>query len=339
MKVKAGCLIVVFTATAISAALVTAQESRSPRYDLDRAWPKVPLRNRWVLGQIGNVCLDSRDHVFAVNRGVTDDTDLDGGINAPPVIEFDPEGNIVNGWGDRAFLGAGLHDCHIDKDDNIWIIANSGSVKKFTREGRFLLQLEGVPGSHSLASDPQNGDLYLADYGDEKNVKPRVAVMDRTGKFLRAFPLNRTTAESDLPQVPHCLGFSNDGFVYVCDRDGFRVQVFDRMGRFIKNINVPWKPYTPPAGRKESGGTGSASGLDFSRDAKQEFLFTTNEDNSQVEVLDRNSGRHLGSFGYGAGHFPGQFTHLHGIGVDSKGNIYTSETGGGMRVQRWRIAP
>jgi hypothetical protein len=84
---------------------------------------------------------------------------------------------------------------------------------------------------------------------------------------------------------------------------------------------------------------GSASALAFSPDPAQRFLFTTNEDNSQIEMLDRVTGQHLGSFGYGAGTFPGQFQHVHGIAVDSRGNIYTAETGGGMRVQRWRSAP
>jgi hypothetical protein len=333
----ASFLIVVFVV--VGSAFTMAQENRAPKYEIDRSWPKLPFPNRWVLGQIGNVCLDSQNHVFAVNRGTTDDTDLDAGINAPPVLEFDPDGTLLRGWGDREALGRGLHHCYIDSEDHIWIIATSGTASKFTKDGKLLLKLQGVAGPHQIAIDGQNGDLYIADYGDEKEVKPRVAVLDRSGKFLRGFPLYRTPAESQLAQVPHCIGMSNDGIVYVCDRDGFRVQAFDRMGKFLMNIDVPWKPVTPAAGRKESGAYGSASSLTFSRDAAQRFLFTTNEDNSQVEILDRKSGQHLGSFGYGSGHFPGQFSHLHGVAVDSRNNIYTAEVGGGMRVQKWRMVP
>ena len=254
------------------------------------------------------------------------------------MIEFDPAGSIVTGWGDRKDLGNGLHDCHVDKDSNIWIVATSGIIKKFTHDGKFLLQAEGPAMPSGIAVDPQNGDLYIAD-GEAGGPTPGVVVLDKTGKMLRRFQLNRAANETQIAPALHCLGFSNDGFVYVCDRKAFRVQVFDRMGKFVKNINVPWKQYTPPAGRKTTGAFGSASALDFSRDATQRLLFTTNEDNSQIEILDRNTGQHLGSFGYGAGHFPGQFTHVHGVVVDSRGNIYTSEVNTGARVQKWKIVP
>jgi sugar lactone lactonase YvrE len=48
-------------------------------------------------------------------------------------------------------------------------------------------------------------------------------------------------------QTVHCPTVANDGSVYVCNREGDRIQVYDRMGNFIKNIEVPWKPYTSPA--------------------------------------------------------------------------------------------
>lgn len=317
------------------AALVSAQSA--PKYNLDTSWPKLPFKNRWVLGQIGGICLDSQDHVFAINRGTNDDTELDAGLNAPPVIEFDSEGNIVNGWGDRALLGNGLHDCHIDKDNNIWIVATSGKVHKFTHDGKLLQQVEGLTQPSGIAIDPQNGDLYFGD-GEGGGPNTRIQVMNKDGRAIRDFRLNRAAGETQ-PHVIHCIGFSNDGFVYACDRRAFRVQVFDRTGTFVQNIAVPWKAYTPAAGRKTTGAFGSASALEFSRDANQRYLFTTNEDNSQIDILDRKSGQHLGSFGYGAGHFPGQFTHVHGIVVDSKGNIYTAEVNAGMRVQKWRIVP
>jgi DNA-binding beta-propeller fold protein YncE len=322
----------VLVSVVVCAALVSAQDNRVPKYSLDTSWPKLPFKNRWVLGDIGGICLDSQDHVFALNRGTTDDADLDAGLDAPPVIEFDPDGNIVNGWGDRPMLGMSnaLHGCHVDKDQNLWIVSTSGKVLKYTRDGKLLLQLEGLTSAAAIAIDPQNGDIYIAD------AKDRIQVMDRAGKANRDFRLNRAAGETQ-PQILHCVVLSNDGFVYVCDRHAFRVQVFDRMGKFIQNIDVPWKPYTPPEGRKTSGGSGSASAVAFSRDTNQRYLFATNEDNSQIEILDRKSGQHLGSFGFGAGHFPGQFTHVHGIVVDSRNDIYTTEVLTGKRVQKWRL--
>lgn len=260
MKRMTSSLIVVFVV--ICAVLATAQESRAPKYDLDTSWPKLPLRNRWVLGAIGGICVDNQDHVFVMNRGTTDDTELDAGLNAPPVIEFDLEGNIVNGWGDRAFLGATLHDWHVDKENNIWVIAarGPGGVKKFTHDGKFLLQIgpsdkvdssdgtvKGTPLNSNaavfnmpagVAVDPQNGDVYISD-GEAVGGNHRVVVTDRTGKFLRQIPLNRTPGETHIAQALHCIGFSNDGLVYVCDRRAFRVQVFDRMGNFKKTSMFP----------------------------------------------------------------------------------------------------
>ena len=312
--------------------------AQAPRVAFDPTWPKMPLKDRWTLGQIGGVCVDAQDHVFILNRGTADDTNLDAGINAPPIIEFDVEGNVVNAWGDLKTLGGG-HGCAVDAENNIWVVAGGG-VRKFTHDGTLLLQVTNPEGRDSFTPqgvgiDPRNGNVYIA---TDDSLK-RVLVVDRAGKNVRQFRLNRAASEAELEQILHCLGFAKDGLVYVCDRRGYRAQVFDREGAFKQNIPVPWKPVTSPAGRQASGTYGSASSLAFSPDPAQRYLFTTNEDNAQIEIIERATGRHLGSFGYGAGTFPGQFQHVHGIAVDSRGNIYTAETGGGMRVQRWKLAP
>src|SRR5678816_4399849 len=85
------------------------QTVEAPRFEVDPVWPK-PLPNHWVLGNVIGIGIDSRDHVFIVHRNDTADT-LDanhfaGGTSpdlcctpAPPVIEFDPAGNVVAAWG------------------------------------------------------------------------------------------------------------------------------------------------------------------------------------------------------------------------------------------------
>jgi hypothetical protein len=75
----------------------------APRYVIDQAWPK-PLPERWVLGGLGGVCVDSRDHVFILNRQDVADGDLNGGRMAPSIIEFDAAGKVVNSWGDAKLL-------------------------------------------------------------------------------------------------------------------------------------------------------------------------------------------------------------------------------------------
>ncbi|HMC22798.1 MAG TPA: hypothetical protein VKL19_13180, partial [Thermoanaerobaculia bacterium] len=126
------------------------------------------------------------------------------------------------------------------------------------------------------------------------------------------------------------------GLVYVCNRQGARLQVYDKMGKFIKNIDVPWKPYTPPADGKVKDSGGAAVSLDLSRDASQRRMYLINQNNSQIEIIDRDTGKILSSFG-SSGHFPGQFDQPHGIAVDSKANVYVTENRG-KRVQKFKIA-
>ena len=126
---------------------------------------------------------------------------------------------------------------------------------------------------------------------------------------------------------------ANDGLVYVCDRQADRIQVFDRHGTFIRNIDVPWEPLTPRTDNRE-GTRGSAVVLDFSPDAEQRLLFTINQNNGTIEVIERKTGTVLSSFGGGHGRYRGQFTLPHGIAVDSAGNVYIAEQEG-RRIQRF----
>jgi DNA-binding beta-propeller fold protein YncE len=113
----------------------------------------------------------------------------------------------------------------------------------------------------SVFVDPGNGDVYVSD-GESRNGNRRIAVIDRYGAFLRQW-------QPEGMQTVHCLTVSADGWVYVCNREGSRIQVYDKMDAFARNIDVPWKPATPPANGdvKESGG--SAVALALSRDSAQ----------------------------------------------------------------------
>jgi DNA-binding beta-propeller fold protein YncE len=89
----------------------------------------------------------------------------------------------------------------------------------------------------------------------------------------------------------------------------------------------------PPDGVvKQSGG--SAVAIDFSPDQTQRLMFVINQNNSQIEIIERTSGKSLGSFGR-PGSFPGQFNQVHGIAVDSKGHVYLDENRG-RRVHKFR---
>ncbi len=316
-------------ALAIAAGIFYPPSSRAqggvPKYEVDLSWPK-PLPDRWVLGGLGGVCVDAQDHVLVLN--------------------------VLNSWGDPKLLEARLHSCHFDKDNNVWIgSAPSGMVQKYSHDGSKLLfqigkkgvfdssdgTVKGQPLNSNAAQffmpssifvDRQNGDVYVAD-GESRGGNRRVAVMDLNGKFLRQW-------QPDGMQTVHCMTVANDGSVYVCNREGSRIQVYDKMGHFIKNIEVPWKPYTPPPDGKPKESGGSAVALDFSHDSNQRFVYLINQNNSRIEIIDRQSGRILSSFGGGVGHFPGQFDQPHGIAVDSSGNVYVAENRG-KRIQKFKI--
>ena len=98
--------------------------------------------------------------------------------------------------------------------------------------------------------------------------------------------------------------------MYVCDRRADRIQVFDRMGRFIRNIDVPWQAQTPSDGRP-SGTRGSAVVLAFSPDPEQRFIYVSNQNNVEINILDRRTGQVLSRFGGGPGRYLGQFTLPH----------------------------
>jgi len=87
------------------------------KFVVDPNWPK-PLPGKWVIGQVSGVCVDAQDHVFIVNRN--DMTDKEGEVaqQAPPYIEFDPDGNVVNSFGDWKVVPNVTHGCTIDYENN-----------------------------------------------------------------------------------------------------------------------------------------------------------------------------------------------------------------------------
>lgn len=75
--------------------------------------------------------------------------------------------------------------------------------------------------------------------------------------------------------------------------------------------------------------------IGFSADREQKYMYVADGGDEQVKILDRASGEILSSFGR-AGHQLGEFTHVHTLAVDSKGNVYVAETDWGRRVQKFK---
>ena len=377
-KLAVACGALAFAAGMIGASMLRAQTS-VPKFEVDPYWPK-PLPNRWVTGEIGGVCVDSQDHVFVAQRvsdvggmdghleGLTGD-ELNAGEAAPPVLEFDADGKVVNSWGDTKILPKDLHGCAVDRDGHVWLDGSEdGIIQEYSHDGKeMLLQIgkkgvfdssdgtvNGTPLNASpsqffrvseIGFDPNNGDIYVAD-GHAKGKGGnnfRIMVFDRTGHYLRQWKLYRSQEEAATAArpTPHCVRVSNDGIVYVCDRWMNRLQLFDTMGNFKKDMPFSYKVWTPAS---ESGAgaqrfaalVGSCSSVEFSNDPGQKFMYVINEIDEEVDVVDRASGRVLSSFGR-PGHQVGEFMHAHTMAVDSKGNIYVGESVDGRRMQKFKL--
>lgn len=335
-------------------ALAARAQANAPRFEVDPSWPK-PLPRNLVTGQVSGVCVDAQDHVFIVNRHDMTDKEAEVSQQAPPFIEFDQEGNAVNLFGDWNVVPNTPHGCFVDNENNLWTAGNGdGIVQKYSHDGKLLLQIgkrgvvdtsdgtvkgRALNSSHSqffmpsdVAVDPGNGDVYVSDgYGNS-----RIAVFDRSGKFLRQWGHQGTSADAEagvggaFMQVVHCVVIGNDGLVYVCDRQSDRIQVFDKMGNFKRNIWIRrGKEHFPD-------NWGTTWWIGFSPDREQRFMYVADGGDEQVKVLDHQSGEVLSSFGR-PGHQAGEFTHGHTLAVDSKGNIYVAETDWGRRVQRFKL--
>ena len=336
---------------------------QAPMFEVDPFWPK-PLPNHWLLGSTIGVDADAQDHIWIVHRQSTlarNETPVladppfaeECCEPAPPVLEFDPEGNLVGSWGgpgDGYDWPSSNHGVTVDHMDNVWIGGNGGGdshALKFTRDGQFLLQV-GVsgrePNSLSLDSfgriakisvDGPENEIYFADgYGNK-----RVAVVDAdTGEVKRFWGAygnepDDSYSERYTPGGPpmqqfngpvHCAEVSNSGLIYVCDRGHDRIQVFQKDGTFVDEMFV--LPNTT--------GSGSAWDIAFSRDPNQSYIYVADGVNQRVHIIDRENLEHLTSFGDG-GRQPGQFFGAHSITVDSQGNIYTTETYEGKRLQKF----
>jgi DNA-binding beta-propeller fold protein YncE len=349
--------------------VVEAATVQAPVFEVDPLWPK-PLPNHWILGNVIGVAVDSRDHIWIVHRGASlERMELYATTNppaavccapAPPVLEYDQAGNLVGHWGGP---GSGYtwpqsnHGITVDHKNNVWIGGNGRGtdanvyhdsyILKFTIDGKFLMQI-GQPGKSQGSNDVDNlkgpakmfiekatNELYVADgYGNK-----RVIVFDAdTGKYKRHWgaygnkpdDTNIGRYDPDAPPAKqfrspvHCAELSHDGLLYVCDRPNDRIQVFKKDGTFVKEAWVA----------KRTLGDGSVWDIAFSKDPQQKYIYLADGSNQKIYVILRDTLEVLTSFGDG-GRQPGQFYAVHSIATDSKGNIYTTETYRGQRLQKF----
>lgn len=245
-------------------------------------------------------------------------------------------------------------------------------IVKFTNNGKFLMQIGGrsvSQGSLDPKSVNKPGDIFVWPKGNELFVSDgygnrRLIVFDAdTGAFKRMWGAFGKPPEDDetsggpgpsgghggtadtaegggakkaldtegdgspkFASPVHGVLVSNDDIVYVVDRSNRRVQLFTPEGKYLTQIFI----------NRAGPSSGSASGLAFSPDKAQQFLYISDYGNSHIVIVDRKKLEILYQFGK-RGAEPGNFQGIHHIATDSKGNIYAAEVAPGARAQKFNF--
>ena len=130
----------------------TAQETmvEAPIFEVDPLWPK-PLPNEALLGQTIGISIDDQDNVWITHRSSATLNNNEKGAElptpvaiccrgAPPVIAFNPAGDVIHSWG-----GPGqsyewpesMHGIFADSKGNIYTTETyeGKRVQKFNYKG------------------------------------------------------------------------------------------------------------------------------------------------------------------------------------------------------------
>ncbi len=255
------------------------------------------------------IAFNSKGNIFVIHRGPMS------------VMEFDPDGNFIRGFGDGLFERA--HGLRIDAEDNIWATdVASNLAYKFDPGGRLQMVL-GVKG-HSgewhpfghlrLLHEPNeavvgpSGDIFvLQGHGKAKSL---VLKFDHDGNFIKSWG-GKGSGPGQL-NLPHSLVFDAQGLLYIADRNNARIQVFDADGNYIREWEQP----------------GTPCGLFMGAD---QHIWLAHGHTGQIMKLDLN-GRVVGAMAdAGTGKIPGKYGEAHYIAVSPRDEVFVADT------LNWRV--
>ena len=263
--------------------------------------------------------------------GKTPGNDLDVGepgvdYNWSHIINVvDAQGNFIEDWTqwDKMFRRPhSVFESPYDPQKNVWIVDDyRHAIFKFTNDGKKLLQTLGTP------NEPGNDDkhfyrpTFMAWLPDgsfvvaDGYVNTRVVKFDKDGKYLTTWGMKGEAGKETRPSYFNNVhGIAVDAQtrrIFVNDRGNRRIQVFDENGKYLDS----WSVGAPPADIH-------LIHMDGSRN-----LWAFDRASSKMIKYDLNG---YYQYGWGAwGNFPGGFWGVHGISVDSEGNVYVAEVDNG----------
>jgi sugar lactone lactonase YvrE len=275
----------------------------------------VPVRESFKLpahanfGGTSGVAFNSKGNIFVIHRGPM------------PLMEFDPDGHFIRGFGDGLFERP--HGLRIDADDNIWATDVAAHlVYRFNPAGRLemVLGCKSRPGEwHEyghlrLFNEPNeavvgpSGDLFvLQGHGKGESL---ILKFDCDGNFIKTFGRKgKGPGEFDLP---HSLVFDNKGLLHIADRNNARIQVLDADGNYIRESKHP----------------GTPCGLFMTDD---QTIWLAHGHTGQIMTLDLH-GNVLGVMeGGGNGKTLGKYGEAHYIAISPRGEVFVADT------LNWRV--
>lgn len=362
-----------------------AGSQQMPTFAYDPTWPK-ELPNKWIVGNIGAVWVDGKDHVWIAHRpgGTTNLSERFGLTGeaeccfpAPPVIEFDQAGKVVQAWGlihdqKGAPLGPQVsgpypdgawptseHGITVDHKGNVWVDSSTppSSLLKLSRDGKLLLQIGktqgktnsdtvNLGGPTSMLVDPKTNEVFVADGYENR----RIIVFDAdTGAYKRHWgAYGKPPVEEQAPSTGAVEKMGKldpvkrrEQFDHVhClaeDKAGL-LYACDRANNRVQIFRKDGTYVKELLVAPETKAFGSVMSVAFSPGA-QEFMYVADGANHKVWIYRRETLELLGAFtGNGSGRGGGQMLVIHTMGVDSKGHLYIGETIPGNRIQRFTFA-
>lgn len=273
-------------------------------------WGDIP--DDWTYKEATSVAVDEDDKVYVFNRGTH------------PMVVLNTDGDVLDTWGDGEFTNP--HGVTIGPDDSVWCVDNGDhTVKKFSRKGEKLLQLQGgapAPAMSGdpfnrpchLAIDPNNGNLFVADGYSNASVHK----YDPTGRLLTSWGESGTGPGQF--NIVHNVVVDKNGLVYIADRENQRVQVFDNDGKFITQWNDMSRVAAIVIG---SGDDPNVYLGEYFCGIGSNTMGTNLGPRVSVMDLKGNVRARVGTESFGDE--PGRFYSPHGIAVDSQGSIYVAE--------------
>ena len=285
------------------------------KYERVEGWGKIPeyfeFGSLERSGGVVDVACDSKDRVYALCRG------------NHPVLIFDSDGNFISCWGECHFRWP--HGIFIDADDNVYVTdSQAHTVEKFTLSGELLMTLGTRDwGAPLLRRAPFNmptglavgpsGDLFISD-GYANYLVHRFSP---DGKLLKTW--GEPGKGPGQFALPHFIGVDRHGTVYVCDRENDRIQTFTSEGEFI----TEWVGLHRPA--------------DVYMDWEKDIVYVAEIGGPyQPKISIRDlKGNELSSWEGRESEGRGVLEVAHGIGLDSRGNIYEGEIGRVRRIQKF----